>query len=76
MTKYLLVLTATLFSLAITAQEPDEKFHPLDTDQDGLISLEEAQNDAFLSENFIKLDLNADGYLSKDELEAEINIDQ
>ncbi|MDU0355150.1 hypothetical protein RS130_15675 [Paraglaciecola aquimarina] len=76
MTKFVLVLTTTLFSLAITAQEPENKFHPLDEDKDGLISIEEAQKDAFLSKNFPLLDVDGDGYLSAEELATEVDIEQ
>lgn len=68
MTKLLLVLTASLFSLAITAQEPIENVHVLDTDKDGLISVEEAKQDTELSAVFEKLDTDKDGFLSKQEI--------
>ncbi|HEX7027427.1 MAG TPA: hypothetical protein VF268_09305 [Gammaproteobacteria bacterium] len=42
----------------------------LDQDQDGLISLEEAAADQSLADNFNELDVDADGYLSSDELNA------
>lgn len=70
MTKLLLVLTVSLFSLAITAQEPAEEVHALDTDKDGLISAEEAKQDPALSAIFEELDANKDGFLSKQELDA------
>jgi Ca2+-binding EF-hand superfamily protein len=68
MTKLLLVLTVSLFSLAITAQEPAEEVHALDVDKDGLISIEEAKQDPALSAIFKELDTNQDGFLSKQEL--------
>ncbi len=40
----------------------------LDTNQDGLISLVEAQKDTKLAEKFSSLDTNQDGFLSKEEL--------
>ncbi|MCF2948988.1 EF-hand domain-containing protein [Paraglaciecola aquimarina] len=68
MTKVLIVLTASLFSLAITAQQPEDNFSKLDTNNDGLISIDEAKSDPTLAQVFTELDTDEDGYLSKDEL--------
>ena len=43
-----------------------------DTDQDGLISLDEfkARSDARVEAHFARLDTNADGYISEEEMQA------
>jgi Ca2+-binding EF-hand superfamily protein len=62
-----LMLVATPF---VTLAEATTDFHPLDANQDGFISLEEAKTDSALSEKFFLLDFNGDGLLSTEELAA------
>lgn len=58
-----------LMSLAnVSAQE--SLLATLDKDHDGLISLREAAGHKKLLENFNMVDVNEDGYISKDELAA------
>nr|WP_136251986.1 calcium-binding protein [Ningiella ruwaisensis] len=61
-----LVLQAISSVSKVTAQE--SLFIALDRDQDGLISLREAAGHAKLLENFTRIDINEDGYISMDEM--------
>jgi Ca2+-binding EF-hand superfamily protein len=61
-------ILAILISTAANAQE--SLMATLDDDQDGLISLREAVGHKTLLENFNKIDVNEDGYISLDELDA------
>lgn len=70
MKKLLLISIVSLISLNVLAESEEMSIHPLDTDKDGLISLEEAKEDSTLSAIFADLDINQDGYLSKMELEV------
>jgi Ca2+-binding EF-hand superfamily protein len=66
--KKLIALVALVFaSMALIAEE--DLIAKLDSDNDGLISIEEAAEDASLSAMFAELDTNKDGYLSPSELE-------
>lgn len=61
-----IVLQAILGVAQASAQE--SLFISLDRDQDGLISLREAAGHATLLENFTRVDINEDGFLSMDEM--------
>ena len=75
MKKLLLASIVTLVSLNVLADTEEMKFHPLDTDKDGLISLEEAKTDSTLSAIFTDLDINQDGFLSHLELEVKTEVE-
>lgn len=62
------VIALQAISIAASAQESLMK--TLDTDLDGLISLKEAAGHAKLLEQFNTIDVNEDGYISMDELNA------
>ena len=70
MKKLRLALIVTMVSMNVLAESEEMTVHPLDTDKDGLISLEEAKADTTLSAIFAELDINHDGYLSLLELEV------
>ena len=70
MKKLLLPSIVTFVSLNVLAQSEEMSVHPLDTDKDGLISMDEAKVDSTLSAIFADLDINQDGYLSNLELEV------
>ena len=70
MKKLLLASIITFVSLNVLAEAEEMTVHPLDTDKDGLISLDEAKVDSTLSSIFADLDINQDGYLSHLELEV------
>ena len=70
MKKLLLVSILAVASLNVLAQSQEVPVHPLDTDKDGLISMDEAKIDSTLSALFAELDINQDGYLSNLELEV------
>lgn len=70
MKKLLLPLLITIVSLNVLAQSEEVQVHPLDANNDGLISVEEAKIDGTLSAIFNELDINQDGYLSSLELEV------
>ena len=70
MKKLLLASIVTFVSLNVLAEAEEIKFHPLDTDKDGLISIKEAKPDHTLSAIFTDLDINQDGFLSNLELEV------
>ncbi|MEM7082541.1 MAG: hypothetical protein AAF465_07380 [Pseudomonadota bacterium] len=63
-----LLLTGAVWPVVTTAGEADTT--PLDRNQDGLISIAEADADAYLAEHFAALDTNGDGQLDKKELAA------
>jgi hypothetical protein len=67
--KKLILATVILFTTNIAYAE-NERFIQLDTDKDGLISIEEAKVDKTLSVIFAKLDINHDGYLTSLEIAA------
>lgn len=67
MNKRIALIALTLASMALIAEE--DLIAKLDTDNDGLISIEEAVKDADLSEQFAEIDKNSDGYISPNELE-------
>ncbi len=50
------------------ASAQDSLYTSLDRDQDGLISLREAAGNSKLLENFTRVDINEDGFLSMDEV--------
>jgi hypothetical protein len=68
MNKILLTSLVSFASFTIFAGTEEQNIHPLDTDKDGLISIEEAKADITLTAIFGDLDINQDGYLSKLEL--------
>lgn len=70
MKKLLLASIVTFASLNVLAQSEEMAVHPLDADEDGLISMDEARIDSTLSAIFADLDVNQDGYLSNLELEV------
>ena len=59
-----ILISTLLFAAAGFALAEQEGFSVLDTDKDGLISLEEAKLDSTLSAAFTELDINKDGFLS------------
>jgi hypothetical protein len=74
MKKLSLVLYASIItftSLNSLAQSEAMSVHALDTDKDGLLSASEAKADATLSAIFTELDINQDGFLSRQELDVE-----
>jgi Ca2+-binding EF-hand superfamily protein len=70
MKKLLLAFFVTFVSLSVLAKSDEMAVHTLDTDKDGLISMDEAKIDSTLSAIFSELDLNQDGYLSHLELKV------
>ena len=70
MKKLLLTSIIIFVSLNVLAEVEEMTVHPLDTNKDGLISLDEAKIDSTLSAIFVDLDINQDGYLSHLELEV------
>jgi oligoribonuclease (3'-5' exoribonuclease) len=70
MKKLLLASIVTFASLNVLAESEEMSVHPLDTDKDGLVSMDEAKIDSTLSAIFTELDINQDGYLSHLELEV------
>jgi hypothetical protein len=70
MKKLLLASIMTFASLNVLAESEEMTVHPLDTDKDGLISMDEAKADSTLSALFADLDINHDGFLSHLELEV------
>lgn len=50
------------------ANAQESRYTSLDRDQDGLVSLREAAGDSEVLENFTRVDINEDGFLSMDEL--------
>ena len=70
MKKLLLASIMTFASLNVLAESEEMTVHPLDTDKDGLISMDEAKVDSTLSALFADLDINNDGFLSHLELEV------
>jgi hypothetical protein len=70
MKNFLLASVITFTSFNVLADSDEMKFHPLDADKDGLISMEEAKADTTLSVIFTELDINQDGFLSHLELEV------
>ena len=69
MNKLLLASIIIFTSLNVFAESEEMTVHPLDTDKDGLISIDEAKVDSTLSAIFAELDINKDGYLSLLELD-------
>lgn len=53
--------------LAAAQQATSKSFRDLDVDNDGRISLAEAEKDADVSRAFLSADVNKDGYLSREE---------
>lgn len=70
MKKLLFVLLLSFTAFNLFAESAEISAHPLDTDNDGLVSIEEAKPDDTLSAIFAELDINQDGYLSQMELEV------
>ena len=68
MKKLIPLVVLTFASIVVFADE--DLIAKLDTDNDGLISIEEAAEDASLSSMFAELDTNKDGYLSPVELDS------
>lgn len=71
---FLILLTvATIQAISVAsanAQTVNELMMRLDVDQDGFISLKEAVSHTPLLKQFGLIDVNADGKISPDELEA------
>ncbi len=65
-----LLLTGAVWPVVTMAEETDVT-KSLDRNQDGYISVAEADADAFLAGQFAKLDTNGDGLLDKEELAAQ-----
>ena len=63
-----LILGSVLILAAGTVLAGNEKLSALDTNKDGLLSIEEAKVDPTLNNTFSELDVNQDGYLSESEL--------
>ncbi|WP_339720270.1 hypothetical protein [uncultured Paraglaciecola sp.] len=70
MKKLLLASVLGFATLSVFAESEEMAIHPLDTDKDGLVSIDEAKIDTTLSAIFAELDINQDGYLSQLELEV------
>ena len=70
MRKFVFASIVTFASFNLLAKSEEIIVHPLDTDKDGLISMEEAKADSTLSAIFTELDINQDGFLSHLELEV------
>lgn len=62
MKKYLITAIGLFISASTLAN--DDLFSQLDTNSDGLISVEEASADSSVAASFTELDINKDGYLS------------
>jgi hypothetical protein len=62
------LIALLLVSLALIAEE--DLITKLGSDNDGLISIEEAAEDASLTAMFAELDTNKNGYLSPGEIES------
>ncbi len=65
-----LLLTGAVWPVVSMAGEADMA-KSLDRNQDGYISIAEADADAYLADQFAKLDVNGDGLLDKQELAAQ-----
>ena len=70
MRKFVFASIVTFASFNLLAESEEIIVHPLDTDKDGLISMEEAKADSTLRAIFTELDINQDGFLSHLELEV------
>ena len=62
-----LLLTGAVWPVVTGAEDVDSA-DSLDRNQDGYISMAEAEADAALARNFTRLDTNGDGLLDKKEL--------
>lgn len=51
-------------------QQQAPAFSQLDTDNDGLISEEDAQGSEWVADNFDQADANADGYINRSEYDS------
>ncbi len=67
-----LLLTGAVWPV-VTMAEDTEAAKGLDRNQDGYISVSEAEADAYLSDQFAHLDVNGDGLLDKDEMAVEVD---
>lgn len=65
-----LLLTGAVWPVVTMAEEADVA-QSLDRNQDGYISIAEADADAYLADHYAKLDANGDGLLDKEELASE-----
>ncbi len=65
-----LLLTGAVWPVVTMAEEADVT-QSLDRNQDGYISVAEADADAFLADQFAKLDTNGDGLLDRKELASQ-----
>ncbi|MEP1446754.1 MAG: EF-hand domain-containing protein [Paraglaciecola sp.] len=70
MKKLILASIVSFAAFNVLADPGAMAIHPLDTDKDGLVSVDEAKTDDTLSAIFSELDVNQDGYLSQMELEV------
>ncbi|MBI2381435.1 MAG: EF-hand domain-containing protein [Gammaproteobacteria bacterium] len=64
-----ILFAVTLIVSAVAFADNNGRFADVDADQNGLVSLEEAQSIASLSQDFAALDVDADGQLSSDEFQ-------
>lgn len=65
-------IVAVLIGLSMTAAFAGQNLKEADTDSNGQISLAEfkTSHEARIAEQFARLDTNADGYISEDEMQA------
>ena len=70
MRKFVFASIVTFASFNLLAKSEEIIVHPLDTDKDGLISMEEAKADTTLSAIFTELGIHQDDFLSHLELEV------
>ena len=70
MRKFVFASIVTFASFNLLAESEEIIVHLLDSDKDGLISMEESKTDSTLSAIFTELDINQDGFLSHLELET------
>ena len=66
----ILLLLLAAFATPAFAQSGAPDFRGLDADNDGRVSLDEAQADARVAEQFRMADTDRDGYLSAEEFSA------
>lgn len=70
-----LLLTGAVWPVVTSAEEADSA-RSLDRNQDGYISIAEADADAYLADQFARLDANGDGRLDRKELAAQHEKDE
>ena len=62
MRKFVFASIVTFASFNLLAKSEEIIVHPLDTDKDGLISMEEAKADTTLSAIFTEMGIHQDGF--------------